>query len=123
MVWREISELADEETGTALYYAADLFKSVLNCYTRESHPLDWVYVHFEYGRTFLRLALGLQNERRHDAANAAADILRIAADAASMQDTDDLLRMELALALTCLAQCPQTKNSLTLLRKSRRFTR
>jgi len=119
--WREISELAGAELPAALYHAADLFKSALNYYTRESHPFDWIYVHFEYGRTFLRIALASQDQHRHDAASAAVDALRIATDSTSRQDAPDLwlrLRMKLALALSCLAQCPQTKNSFRLLEEA-----
>lgn len=120
MAWREIAALAGEEQEeqlAALYKSVDLFKSALNYYNRDLQPFDWVYIHFEYGRTFLRIAQNVHDERRHNAASAAVDALRIATESISMHDALDLwlkLRTELAFALSCLAQCPQTENNLAL---------
>lgn len=115
--WRELAELAGKESLDALYKAADLFKSALNYYNSEQHPSDRIHIHFEYGRILLRIALGSAEEHRHDTASAAIDIFRAALKTISMQDASDLwlrLRTELALALLCLAHCPQTRNSSAL---------
>lgn len=115
--WRELAERAGKESLDALHQAAGLFKSALSYYNSEQHCFDRIYIHFEYGRTLLRIALGSAEEHRHDTASAAIDIFRAALKATSTQDAPDLwlrLRTELGLALLCLAHCPQTRNSSAL---------
>ncbi|UXM94554.1 hypothetical protein N5853_10640 [Bartonella sp. HY329] len=107
IAWREISTLNIEDPLKALLHSVEMLKTVLNYYTPASHPLEWFFGHFEFGRAFFRIALLNENEQRHNAASAAVDAMRIALQTASSEIAPQLilrLRIELALALSTYAQ-------------------
>lgn len=119
--WREIAQMEISEPLHALYRSADLLKSALNYYDRDAHPVDWMFSHFEYGRTFLQIASHSDGERRKDAASAAVDAMRIALKALSPQNAPELwlrLRTDLAVALSSLAQAGDPQNAAALLEEA-----
>ncbi|UXN02570.1 hypothetical protein [Bartonella sp. HY406] len=107
IAWREISTLNIEDPLKALLHSVEMLKTVLNYYTPSSHPLEWFFGHFEFGRAFFRIALLNENEQRRNAASAAVDAMRIALQTASSEIAPQVvlrLRIELALAISTYAQ-------------------
>jgi len=108
--WRDIAAVGRHEALEALHRARDLLKTVLSYYNPKSHPIDWVFSNFEYGRIWLRIAILGQGEPVLEAATQAIGALRTALGGVVAEHAPDLwlrLRTELALALTTLASVAQ----------------
>jgi len=104
--WRDIAALERSEGMEALVRARDLLKTVLNYYSPKTHPVDWIFSNFEYGRIWLRIAIQSQGEACYEAANQAIGAFRCALKTIMPEHAPDLwlrLNTELALALSTLA--------------------
>jgi len=109
--WRDIAALNRHNAMPVLLKARDALKAVLSYYTAKTHPVDWVFSNFEYGRIWLRIALLREGEPACEAAKEAVSALRVALSFIVMENAPDLwlrLRTELALALTTLASVSET---------------
>jgi len=113
--WRDIAAIKRGDVLPDLYRARDLLGSVLNYYTAKTHPMDWMFSHFEYGRIWLRIALADQGKNCYEAAAQAISALRTAIDAIIIENTPDLwprFHGELALALTTFASVSEDEEAI-----------
>jgi len=120
-VWRDIAAIKHSDSLSALQRARDLLKTVLSYYTPKTHPIDWVFSNFEYGRIWLRLALSQQDEACYEAAGQAISALRTALGSVVMENAPDLwlrLNTELALALTTLASVSENDEAIRAFREA-----
>ncbi|AQS42028.1 MAG: Hypothetical protein BHV28_13450 [Candidatus Tokpelaia hoelldobleri] len=117
MAWRTMGE-------EHFAHAARLLQGATSFYDRASQPMDWSYIHFEYGRTLLQHANRLDGEERLQTAQDAVTALRIAQQTAlTLENVEFRLRLhnELGIALGFLAQYKTGKDSILLLEEAIRL--
>jgi len=112
--WRDIATLNRHEAMEALTRASDLLKTVLNYYTAKTHPIDWIFSNFEYGRIWLRIAVQSQDEACYEAAARAIAAFRCALKTIVVEHAPDLwvrLNTELALGLATIASVSEVEEA------------
>lgn len=114
MAWRTMGE-------EHFAHAARLLQGATSFYDHTIQPMDWSYIHFEYGRTLLQHANRLDSEERLQTAQDAVTALRKAQQATlTLEHVEFRLRLhnELGIALGFLAQYRTGKDSTLLLEEA-----
>jgi len=112
ITWRDIAPFQRHDPLPALNRAADLLKTVLNYYSPQNQPMDWVFSTYEYGKVWLRIAYLSQGEAVLEAAAKAISSLRLVIDHVVAENAPDLWvrsRTDLAQILTLLASSVSEK--------------
>jgi len=96
MAWRELAALAGTGAGdasdilSALLRSVELFRAAANYYSPERGLDDWVFCHFEQGRTLLRLARVVGGEACRQAAEEAVVCFKKALEHIRQEYTPEL---------------------------------